>query len=160
MKQFLAVALVALAVTGICVMTAGASQQGGVTPAKFAKLSKQVKKLSKQVKRLKKQESTDRNVAVTALVYAGCSVAATADAFQGTWTTVDPSTFGPQTRLPDYGLCNALQITRPAITTTPTVSVFGNLLDLFKPTASAARPHTLGASRSHNLARQLGIPLR
>ena len=48
MKQFLAVVLAALAVTGIYAMTAGAGQQG-VSPAKFAKLAKQVKQLKKAV---------------------------------------------------------------------------------------------------------------
>ena len=54
MKQFLAIVLAALAVGGIYAMTAGASQQG-VSPAKFAKLSKQVKKLKKQVAQINGQ---------------------------------------------------------------------------------------------------------
>jgi outer membrane murein-binding lipoprotein Lpp len=55
MKQFLAVLLAALVVTGIYVVTAGAGQQG-VSPAKFNKLSKQVTKLKKDVTKLKKDD--------------------------------------------------------------------------------------------------------
>lgn len=69
MKQFLAIVLAVLAMGGIYAMTAGATQQG-VSPAKFAKLSKQVKKLKKQVAQINGQLSCFTSV-VPATQYGG-----------------------------------------------------------------------------------------
>lgn len=161
MKQFLAVLAAALLVTGIYVVTAGAGQQG-VSPKRVAKLEKKVNKLQKTVKKIQKQQRMDEVAIVAALVYGGCNTAVTADAFQKTWTTIG-APFGSQTPLDDFGLCNALNIARQKVGApppVPTVSVFGALLDLFKPGSAAASLHAFDLAHARNLAHQVGIPLR
>lgn len=95
------------------------------------KLQAQITVLQKQVKTLQKQVKQAHSIAVLAALYSGCSTAATADALQGTWTTIDAhfgtSLFGAQTPVNDYNACSdALRITRAK--STPTVSVLQALL--------------------------------
>src|SRR5213078_3797516 len=52
-------------------------------------LQAQITVLNKKVKKLQAAQKVDRNLAVLGIVYAGCSLAVTADALQGTWMTVD-----------------------------------------------------------------------
>ena len=101
-----------------------------VTPTE-KKLQAQIKVLQGQVKTLQKQVKQARSIAVLAAVYSGCATAATADALQGTWTTLDAHAttplFGTQTPVNDYDVCSkGLQITRAK--NTPTVSVLQSLL--------------------------------
>src|SRR5881394_674768 len=52
-------------------------------------LQAQITVLNKKVKKLQAAQKVDRNLAIAGLVYAGCTLAVTADALQGTWMTVD-----------------------------------------------------------------------
>jgi hypothetical protein len=100
-------------------------------------LARQVKALQKEVKTLKKQVRETRNIALGTLVYTGCSIAVTTDAFQGTWTVIDQVAsrpiFGPQVPVSDApGLCAALEIQRAPTQVPPNVSVFDSLLRIFR----------------------------
>ena len=83
------------------------------------------------MKTLKKQVAQARSIAVLSALYSGCATAATADALQGTWTTIDThfstSLFGAQTPVNDYDVCSkGLNITRAK--NAATVSVLQALL--------------------------------
>ena len=104
-------------------------------------LQAQITVLNKKVKKLQAAQKVDRNLAVAGLVYAGCTLAVTADALQGTWMTVDgyvtgtghAALFGTQTPVNDYQTCAAFQVTRSKNQVPPSVAVIQALLDvLFK----------------------------
>jgi hypothetical protein len=110
-------------------------------------LSKQVKTLQRQVKVMQQQLATRRasallSVASSAIVYSACVSAATADAFQGTWETIDkdsvrsgqPEFFAPQTPIADpLNSCQRLEVQRQANPlATPTTDVFAALLNIFR----------------------------
>jgi cytochrome c556 len=101
-----------------------------------AQLARQIKTLQKQVKTLQKQVKEAKLFAAVAVVYSGCSVAVTADAFEGTWSVVDQVNgspiFGPQVPVTDYEACKTLEITRAPTQVPPNVSVFNSLLALLK----------------------------
>jgi outer membrane murein-binding lipoprotein Lpp len=106
-----------------------------------ATLAKQVKQLQKDVKALKKQVKEAQASASVALIYGACLVAVTADAFQGTWATIDdvsnratsPRTiYGPQTPVNDYGLCTAVRFPRTPGKVPPDTSVFSAMLAVFR----------------------------
>ena len=102
--------------------------------AQIAVLQKQVKALQKQVKKLNTAVGQTQTVAVVALLYGGCSTAATADALQGG----NPAAYG-NTPVSDFNACSDLQqIVRVSPTivrqpNVPTVNVFQELLNVFKP---------------------------
>jgi hypothetical protein len=80
---------------------------------------------------LQKQVKQARSIALLSALYSGCATAATADALQGTWTTLDThfgtSLFGAQTPVNDYDVCQkGVGITRAR--NMPTVSVMQALL--------------------------------
>jgi len=104
-------------------------------------LQAQITVLNKKVKKLQAAQKVDRNLAIAGLVYAGCTLAVTADALQGTWMTVDgyvtgaghAALFGTQTPVNDYQTCSAFQVTRVKNQVPPSVAVIQALLDvLFK----------------------------
>ena len=106
-----------------------------------AKLARQIKVLQKQVKTLQSQVKAARLEAAVALAYSACSVAVTADAFQGTWATIDDvslrasqprAIYGPQQALNDFGLCTALQFPRTPNQVPPNTSVFSAMLAVFR----------------------------
>jgi hypothetical protein len=100
--------------------------------AQIRTLQKQVKTLQKTLKKTNTTLLQTEAVAVVALLYAGCTSAATADALQGG----NPA-FGT-TPVSDFNTCSDLQnITRPTPTivrqpNTATVNVFQELLNIFK----------------------------
>jgi hypothetical protein len=100
--------------------------------AQIRTLQKQVKTLQKTVKKTNTTLLQTEAVAVVALLYAGCTSAATADALQG-----GNPTYGT-TPVADFNTCSDLQsITRPTPTivrqpNTATVNVFQELLNIFK----------------------------
>src|SRR2546430_17666777 len=65
-----------------------AAPAGAAKPT-LKSLQTQITVLQKKVKKLQAAEKVDRNIAVAGIVYTGCTLAATADALQGTWMTVD-----------------------------------------------------------------------
>jgi hypothetical protein len=105
-------------------------------------LQKQVKTLQKQVKALQTRVRNVESIASGAIIYAACTTAATADAFQATWETIDkdavrtaqPEFFPPQTAIADpLNSCQRLEIQRqPNPAATPTTDVFAALLNIFR----------------------------
>ena len=105
-------------------------------------LQRQVKTMQKQVKTLQRQMREVQSVAAAALVYSACVTAATADAFQGTWETIDRvgarlvpafDQYGVQTAVADpLNSCQRLEIQRQPNTVPPTTDVFAALLNLFR----------------------------
>lgn len=135
MKRLALAGVLALALTLVAATPATAA---GPT---LRSLQAQITTLKKQVKTLKKRVNTNENILFGTLVYSGCSLAATADAFQGTWTALDarlgaPPLFGTQTPLDDFGLCQAFSIVRTKNQNPPTVGVIQALLNIFKPSSS------------------------
>ena len=82
--------LVALAVAGVLAAPAAAATP---TERKLASqikvMQRQVKVLQGQVKKLRADMREVQGISASALVFSACSTAATADAFQGTWETID-----------------------------------------------------------------------
>jgi phage-related tail protein len=105
-------------------------------------LQKQVKTLQKQVKALQRTTREVQGIAAGAIVYGACVAAATADAFQGTWETIDkdslrdaqPEFFPPLTPIADpLNSCQRLEVQRQANpAATPTTDVFAALLNIFR----------------------------
>lgn len=135
MKRFIAPAAI------VAALVLAVPSQAARAPTN-RQLAKQIKTLRAQVTALQKQVREARLVALGALAYSGCSVAVTADAFQGTWATIDDvsnranpprAIYGPQQAVNDFGVCNAFRITRAPTQVPPTTAVFNSLLILFRP---------------------------
>lgn len=131
MKRVFVIALISL----VALAVAAPAPAAGPT---VKSLARQIKALQKDVKTLKAQVTTARQIAASALVYGACSTAVTADAIQGTWTTLDAKltpTYGPifgaQTPVNDFQTCQPLQITRAPTANPPNAGVFSSLLALF-----------------------------
>jgi hypothetical protein len=133
----------------VVVVTMLAAPASAATPGErkltrqVATLQKQVKTMQKQVKTLQRQMREVQSVAAGALIYSACVTAATADAFQGTWETIDrvgarvpPPAFDQypaQTPVVDpLNSCQRLEIQRQPTTVPPTTDVFAALLNLFR----------------------------
>ena len=136
MRRALATLFAVALTLGLAVPAASAA---GSAASPTARLSAQVKALQKSVAALKKQVKKmntalgqTETIAVVALLYGGCSTAATADALQGG----NPGAYG-NTPVADYNSCSDLsKITNVAVARQPnvaTVSVFQQLLNVFKP---------------------------
>ena len=101
------------------------------------KMAAQIAALQKQVKKLNTTVRQTEAVAVAALIYGGCSTAATADALQGG----NPTGYG-STPVADYNSCSNLsKLTGTTVARQPntaTVNVFQSLLNLFKPSGAAS----------------------
>jgi hypothetical protein len=130
-------ALIVLVVTGLLVSAAPAP---AATPTN-KQLARQIKTLQKQVKALQAQVRTSQSLAAAAVVYSVCGLAVTADAFQGTWATIDdvsnrasaPRTiYGAQQPVNDFTACSSFRVTRAPAQVPPNVSVFSALLAIFR----------------------------
>ena len=136
------------ALAALVAATALAAPASAATPSE-RRLAQQTKVLQRQVKALQKQvkalQRTVRNVqsiAAGAIIYGACTTAATADAFQATWETIDkdavrtaqPEFFAPQTPIADpLNSCQRLEVQRqPNPGATPTTDVFAALLNIFR----------------------------
>jgi hypothetical protein len=156
MRQVLAVAAFAAVGLLLAAPPAGAGAAKGPT---LRSLQAQITSLQKQVKTLKKRVSTDENIIDATLAYSVCSTAVTADTFQDTWTGLDayfpahslPPYFGAQTPVNDYQACGVFSVVRAHNQRPPTTNVLRALLDIFKPSSSAAAHQSF-----MNLARQRG----
>ena len=143
MRQALGVATVAAVALLVAAPLAGAGAAKGPT---LRSLQRQITSLQKQVKTLKKRVVSDEDGILVSLAYSACSTAAMADTFQDTWTGLDgyfaahslPAYFGAQTPVSDYQACEVFSIVRAHNQHPPTTSVQRALLDLFKPSGSAA----------------------
>jgi hypothetical protein len=124
------VAIAVLSLVFVLSLAAPAATAATPSPKRMAA---QIRTLQKQVKALQRQVTQARQGVAAALVYGGCLTAATADAFQGTWSAIDtqkpPAIFGPQTQVNDHQLCQTLGIRRAP--NQATTAVFGSLLQLF-----------------------------
>jgi hypothetical protein len=160
MRQVLAIAT--LAALGLVIAASPAGARGNKGPT-LRSLQRQITSLQKQLKTLKKRVATDEDGIVVSLAYSACSTAAMADTFQDTWTGLDgyfaahglPAYFGAQTPVSDYQACEVFSIVRAHNQHPPTTSVQRALLDLFKPSSSAAAHQSF-----MNLSRQPGYLFR
>ena len=81
-------------------------------------MQRQVKVLQGQVKKLRADMREVQGISASALVFSACSTAATADAFQGTWETIDginaltrPDQYPPPTPIADpLNSCQLLEV--------------------------------------------------
>lgn len=142
MRTALVTALVALAAAAVL-----AAPASSATPTE-RKLSRQVKTMQRQVKVLQGQVRTLRRqmrdvqaVSSLAAIFGACNAAATADAFQGTWETIDqvgaragePDKYPPIAPVADpLNSCQLLEIQRQPSAVPPTTNVFAALLNLFR----------------------------
>jgi endonuclease/exonuclease/phosphatase (EEP) superfamily protein YafD len=132
---------VLIALAALVAATTLAAPASAATPTE-RRLARQVKTLQKQVKALQRQVRSVQSIAAGAIVYGACVTAATADAFQATWETIDkdavrdvqPEFFGPQTPIADpLNSCQRLEVQRQANpAATPTTDVFAALLNIFR----------------------------
>ena len=126
-------ALFALALAlALAVPATAATPSPARMAAQIRTLQKQVKTLQKTLKKTNATLVQTEAVAVVALLYGGCTSAATADALQG-----NNPTFGTMP-VADFNACSDLQSivrTTPPIVRQPntqTVNVFQELLNIFK----------------------------
>jgi endonuclease/exonuclease/phosphatase (EEP) superfamily protein YafD len=132
---------VLIALAAVLAATTLAAPASAATPTE-RRLARQVKTLQKQVKALQRQVRNVQSIAAGAIVYGACVTAATADAFQATWETIDkdavrdaqPEFFAPQTPIADpLNSCQRLEVQRQANpAATPTTDVFAALLNIFR----------------------------
>jgi hypothetical protein len=129
-------ALFALALAlALAVPATAATPSPARMAAQIRTLQGQVKTLQKTLKKTNKTLLQTEAVAVVALLYGGCTSAATADALAGSGIA---GYAAPPNPVADYSACSDLQRftgQTPAIVrqpNTPTVNVFQELLNLFK----------------------------
>ena len=130
-----------MAAAALLAVTLLAAPASGATPTE-RRLARQVKTLQKQVKALQRSVRNVQSIAAGAIVFSACATAATADAFQGTWETIDkdairdgqPEFFAPQTPIADpLNSCSRLEVQRQANPQAePTANVFAALLNIFR----------------------------
>ncbi len=139
-------------VTGLVALVAAcslAAPAAAVTPTErrltrqITLMQRQVRVLQGQVRTLRRQMREVQSVASGALVFSACTAAATADAFQGTWETIDrsaaadvparPDQYPAQTPVADpLNSCQRLEIQRQPSTVPPNTNVFAALLNIFR----------------------------
>lgn len=134
-------ALLTTTLAALLAVTALAAPVSAATPTE-RRLAKQIKTLQAQVKKLQKDVRNVQSIAAGAVIYSACVTAATADAFQGTWETIDkdavrtaqPEFFQPQTAIADpLNSCQRLEVQRQTNPqATPTTDVFAALLNIFR----------------------------
>ena len=132
MRRALATLFAVALILGLAVPAANAATSPAKLAAQIKSLQTQVKALQKKVKKMNTTLTQTETVAVVALLYGGCTSAATADALQGG----NPTAYG-NTPVADYNACSDLsRITGTPVSRAPntaTVSVFQQLLNIFKP---------------------------
>jgi hypothetical protein len=135
-------ALVALVACGSIAASASAATPTNRQLGRQVKtLQRQVKLLQRQVKSLRKAVNDAQGLAVGAIFFSACNAAATADAFQGTWETIDetraavaqPDRYPAPSPVADpLNSCQRLEIQRQPNTVPPRVDVFAALLNIFR----------------------------
>ncbi len=142
MKTALVTALVAL--VAACALAAPAAA-ATPTERKLARqikvMQRQVRLLQGQVRTLQRRLRTTEGLAAGALAFGACNAAATADAFQGTWETIDrhaashgaPDQYPPQSPIADpLNSCSLLEVQRQPGRVPPTTDVFAAMLAIFR----------------------------
>jgi hypothetical protein len=127
----------AVALAAVAALALAAAPAGSAKGPTLKSLQAQIKSLQKQVTTLKKRVTTAEDIAVVSLAYAGCSdTFAGLDGYFGAHAL--PAYFGAQAVLNDYQTCQAFSIVRAHNQSPPNTNVLRAVLDLFKPTSSAA----------------------
>ena len=107
-------------------------------------LQRQVTALQRQVRTLRTQTNELREFAGAIVAVNACVLAITADAVQGTWTTVNQSEgrtlFPAAQTLNDRGACSALRVQRQPTLVPPVISPFSSLLILLTGQSAALPP--------------------
>ena len=141
MKQVLAVAAALTVLTAATAPAASAGPSAKSLQAQITSLRKELAATKKQVTTLQKKLNSTADTSDAALlagVMGICGLAVTADALQGTWTTINglaqaanqPVIFPAQSPVDDSGLCaSAIRIPRSQ-TVPPNVSVFSAILNI------------------------------
>lgn len=135
------------ALVGLVALSALAAPASSATPSN-RKLAGQIKVLQRQVKVLQGQVRTLRRqmrevqiVSSLGVAFSACSSAASADALQGTWETIDglnahlgrPDQYPAPTPVADpLNSCQLLEIQRQPGVVPPTTNVFAALLNIFR----------------------------
>lgn len=144
MRTGLFTTIVALAVAGVLAAPSSAATPSNRKLAGQVKvLQRQVKILQGQVRTLRRQMREVQIVSSLGVTFSVCAAAATADAFQGTWETIDrnaaadspptPDQYPPQTAIGDpLNSCQLLEVQRQPNTVPPTTNVFAALLNIFR----------------------------
>ncbi len=142
MRTRLATTLVALAAAGVLAAPATpATPTERKLASQIKTMQRQVKVLQGQVKKLRTDMRNVQGVAASALVFSACSTAATADAFQGTWETIDglnahtgrPDQYPAPAPIADpLNSCQLLEVQRQPGAVPPTTNVFAALLNIFR----------------------------
>ncbi len=138
MKSLLAVAALVVALLASAAPSPAASPSPARMQTQITALQRQTKALQRQVKTLQTQVGQQRTLIVGALAVTFCGVAATADGFQATWTTMNqfaqsqgrPAPFPSVTAGDDRGICQAIRVTRQR--GTPNLNAFNALLALLE----------------------------
>lgn len=142
MKRFLMLMAVAVVAAAFYVTAApGGLRQAGPTARQFAALQKQVHTLQATTAQLKKQTKLLQNDLGANWQSDACIIGLTSDEFQDTWSQIDglavkvaqPTIFGPQTALNDFGACEGLsqpKVPRLPVNSTqvPSVTYYGTLI--------------------------------
>jgi hypothetical protein len=132
MRRALATAFAFAVIAVLAAPAATATPSPKAMAGQIRTLQKQVTTLQKTVRKLTTTLGQTQVVAIGALLYGGCTSAATADALQGG----NPTLFGT-TAVNDYNACSDLsKFTSTTIARQPntaTVNVFQSLLNIFKP---------------------------
>jgi outer membrane murein-binding lipoprotein Lpp len=135
-------------IAALVAATALAAPASSATPSE-RRLARQVKTLQRQVTTLNRQVRTlqrrmreAESIAAGGVIFGACLAAATADAFQGTWETVDRVGAGLTTPVDQYptpaaiadplNSCQRLEIQRQPNTVPPRTDVFAGLLNIFR----------------------------
>ncbi len=142
MRTRLATTLVALVAAGVLAAPATpATPTERKLASQIKTMQRQIKVMQGQVKKLRTDMRNVQGVAASALVFSACSTAATADAFQGTWETIDglnahtsrPDQYPPPAPIADpLNSCQLLEVQRQPGAVPPTTNVFAALLNIFR----------------------------
>jgi hypothetical protein len=139
MKQVFAVAAALTVLAGVTAPVASAAAPTTrQLQAQISSLRKDLAATKTQLKKVQKQAQTAQDYGISGIALGFCAIAVTADAFQGTWATINQVALGAsqsaiyptQTPVNDSGVCSsALRIPRSQVVP-PTTATFSALLNL------------------------------
>ena len=144
MRTSLVTTLVAVVACALAAPALSATPSNQKLAGQIKVLQRQVKILQGQVKTLRKDMRDVKIVSSLGVTFSACTAAATADAFQGTWETIDrnaaadapptPDQYPAQTPIADpLNSCQLLEVQRQQPNTVPpTTNVFAALLNIFR----------------------------
>jgi hypothetical protein len=114
-----------LIVLGAAALVLAAPAAAATPQQRIAKLEAQVKALTAQVKTLQSAERHDRSEISANYTGDACQASIVADLFQSTFAAIDQGSatpkFSTEPQADDRGACKSMGVTRPGITTKPTI---------------------------------------